>query len=165
MPANPGHILIPISPEARRMGEVAEYDAAKRVFRRPKPGDLSRQVIESVSQSARICKIVNMPVMTHQGVKTFNPLQAACMAFQIMQAKGREADVIRVVTPNQENVAGERIIADISFKCSELAKLARDDKGFFPDVDNGSITMEREAEGKMPTRWGISEQGILAPGI
>lgn len=149
---NTGHIWVPLSAEDEFAGLLAEYDAAKKTYR--------------MSWRTRQCPpgrridVENTPFRTDKGMKTFDPLQVACMAFPL--AKKNSIDVIHVHTPVLGR-GGDRGIEHLYFRTAELQQMDQDDPTFFPNVEKGLVKLEEEAVNTMPGQFEITDSGLFVP--
>ena len=149
---NNGHIWVPLSVEEERMGQLAEYDAAKRTYR------MSWRT--RTCPSGRRMDIENQPFRTDKGIKTMDPLQVACMAFPMAVKNGY--DVIHVHTPPLGR-GGDRGIEHLYFRTAELKQMDQSDPNFFPNVENGLVKFEEEAVNTMPGQFEITDAGLFVP--
>ena len=155
--ANETHIWIPLAEQLRQQAEWHEYQAAKKVWKRPWVyGERKRMV-------GRVKEILNVPFKGEKGqVQRWNPLQVA--VFAVLAAGATEgADVIRVITPGDEKLQGYKANAEMDFSVTQLKGLLSKDSIFYSEVMHGHIRLEDEAANQMPREWVITPDGVLAP--
>ncbi len=155
---NESYIYVPMDLQLRLQAEWQEYDATKKVWRRPWVyGERKRM-------QGRAMVIRNIPFRDDTGqLKHFSPIQAACLALQGLGV-GSSVDVIRVITPGTEKMVGHKAIADIDFSVQQLVDLIEKDALFYAEVMAGKIRLEDEAANTMPREWTVNaETGVVAP--
>ena len=151
MQANAGHLIIPVGPFKRFLGDMAEYDAAKKVFRRTKNKKLP----------GRALVVKNTPFKNDKGeTKVWNQLQVASFAME--EALRLNVDVIRVQTPGMEGIVGEQVLSEWDFSVKELKDISTRDPLFFIEMKDGTVALEDEARNRMPHRWSMRDN-VWAP--
>ena len=155
--AHSSHIWLPLSEQIRQQAEWHEYQAAKKVWKRPWVyGDRKRM-------AGRVKEILNVPFKGEKGEKIrWNPLMVACFAlFEAGVCAG--FDVVRVKTPGDETEPGHKATAEIDFSIQQLRNCLHKDSIFYTEVKSGKIRLEDEAVNRMPGEWVITPDGIFAP--
>ena len=155
--ANAGHIWVPMDTQLRLQAEWHEYDAARKVYRRPWVyGERTRM-------QGKVKTVMNLPFTNEKGeLIRWNPLMTAC--FAVLEAGACVGfDVVRVCTPSDEQVPGRKATAEIDFSVAQLMELSHRDSIFYTEVKNGHIRFEDEAANVMSPNWTMSSDGVFAP--
>lgn len=154
--ANEGFIIVPMETQLRVQAEWHEYQAAKKVWRRPWVYGQRKRMVGKVKE------IHNIPFVTKSGEKKrWNPFMVACFAvFEAGVTAG--FDVVRVLTPGDEKEPGFKAIAEVDFSIQQLKDCLDKDSAFYTEVKNGHIRFEDEAANDMPREW-VMQNGVFAP--
>ena len=167
MPANAGHVLLPIDPLDRVGGHYRENQKLKRVFKQAwrKPDQLP----------GRVRVIENLPFVAEGVTQSWSPVQVAVMACRKGFCDG--FDVLRVHTPGHSEEKGERALEWIDFAVSALKDFLLKNPDDFPATEQGKklspeaeaskellVETEFESWSKMPNRWKLHESGLFVPG-
>jgi hypothetical protein len=156
--AHAGHIFIPMPVRLRLQAEWHEFDAAKRVWRRPWAfGERKRM-------SGTVKEVHNIPFVDRATgtKKTWNPLQVAVFAV-LNGGVTFSYDVVRVFTPTAPGEPGAQFLAEVDFSVMKIRELLHKDSIFYAEVMDGKIRLEDEATNEMPQDWVITQDGTFAP--
>ena len=160
---NLGHIHIPESDPERFWWEEYDEKYPAKVWKRPwaKPPETR----------GRVWEILNIAVNTGKGFQQFAPFQVALMALD--EAKSRGFDQIRIKTPSNAGKSGAQSQADVVYNVADLeAKFGgahNISEPLKPPVVRDEIRMEEQDSAlspkfqRMPRRWSITDEGIMAP--
>lgn len=156
MQANAGHILIPLDENAREWGFHTEYEKSKKPWRRP-----WRFQGEKILPG-KVLRVTNLSFTDEKGEKkTWDPLYVA--VHYLKRAQDKNADVIRVITPEYKDKPGNAALADCQITVKALQEMPRLMPQFFEQVKKGEMRLEEEAVSEMPTRWRGSDDGVFHP--
>ena len=156
--AHSGHLWVPSDPANMQILDDLEYSRTQKSWKRPWVYG-GQQILPGKHLMVR-----NEPFRTEKGeAVSFDPLQVACFALQKAQAGG--CDVITVVTPSYTDASGSKALARCQFKVQDLVRLDRSDPSLFPEIKNGTITLEQEALMTLPPRWTVNENNLFVPTV